>query len=129
MSNCIHGLTSESCSLCNGLQWKRKYSKKQEDPEVALAREEYESIKDKIKNHGEPWTETDSEVLYEHMSKVPLEKHSTRFRKAVYKAAKELNRSFMSVVWHTKYMFENPENQNRNEWKFRQQIEQGAVLC
>ena len=126
---CKHLLPTQYCSMCNGLETavlKRMKQEKDDSYEISILREKYEAVKSTFKNHDEPWTEEDSETLYDKLNGIS-NTHSKAFRKAVYEVAMMLGRTRGSIVWHYKHMFIDFGQKKRNEWKFRAAVE-GEVL-
>ena len=126
---CKHSLPAEYCSMCNGLEetvLKRMKREKEDSYEISVLKEKYEAVKSTFKNHDEPWTEEDSETLYDKLNGIS-NMHSKAFRKTAYEVAMMLGRTRGSIVWHFKHMFLDFGQKKRNEWKYRAEVE-GEVL-
>jgi len=133
---CKHGITKESCAICNGTILKKECIQKEYRDEK-LRKQEY--IKQRIKlqedskffarRHREDIT--DEDIKYVIVNTVNVEKEEIEI---LFNIAKELERTLHAIEWIYKYAWnenitEFIKNADDNKWYLRiQRIKSGLGL-
>ena len=123
--------TDETCTICSGAYDVGVAKEKQRKDDIIDARAEVKEAKDRYTLsrirlsktddacERELWEEADYRDLHDKLQGYPDGKGKGFTAKAL-DLATVLGRSYMSIKWHHKYMFMEPEPVKRREWWYRE---------